>query len=161
MTIINLGKNHLRWCYTCNLPILESKKCPICGFITSEIPLTPPSDARPAFDHDINFIRKMLDTMYGCRTGKGVIPDGHIVILNKAPSLDRMDEIIIDGAVIASIRYDIGSGWKLIPRMQGAYRISKYFSRGYVVCNDEAIQFIREGKNLMVPGVIYADPEII
>ena len=129
MAAIRLGKNHLRWCYECNLPIMETHECPVCGSKTEEIVLTPPGDARPAFDHDIEMIREILDRDYGEGTGMAVIPDGHIVILNKAPSLDRMDEVVIDGAVIASLRYDMGSGWKFVSRMQGAYRIGKSYSK--------------------------------
>ena len=54
----------------------------------------------------------------------------------------------------------MGSGWKFVSRMQGAYRIGKSFSKGYVVCDPGAIPFVRESKNLMAPGVIDADPGI-
>ncbi len=160
MGAIRLGKNHLRWCYRCNLPILESKECPECGSATEEIELTPPGDARPAFQHDIDLIRSILDRDYGEGTGLAVLPEGHPVILSKAPALDRMDEIIVDGAIVASMRYDMGSGWKFVSRMQGAYRIGKAYSKGYVVCDPGAIPFVRESKNLMAPGVTDADPDI-
>ncbi|MBQ9689754.1 MAG: 3'-phosphoadenosine 5'-phosphosulfate sulfotransferase, partial [Candidatus Methanomethylophilaceae archaeon] len=160
MAAIRLGKNHLRWCYECNLPILEKEQCPVCARPTEEVVLTPPGDSRPAFEHDIELLRSILDRDYGEGAGKAVIPDNHVVILNKAPSLDRMDEVIIDGAVIASFRYDMGSGWKFVARMQGAYRIGKHFSKGYVVCDPEAVKFVRESKNLMAPGVVDADPDI-
>ena len=160
MGAIRLGKNHLRWCYGCNLPILESKECPVCGAATEEVELTPPGDARPAFQHDIDLIRSILDRDYGDGTGLAVLPEGHIVILSKAPALDRMDEVIVDGAVVASLRYDMGSGWKFVSRMQGAYRIGKAYTKGYVVCDPGAIPFVRESKNLMAPGVVDADPDI-
>ena len=160
MRTIRLGENHLRWCYGCNLPILESKECPVCGAPTEEIQLTPPGDARPAFQHDIDLIRSTLDRDYGEGTGLAVLPDGHLVILSKAPALDKMDEVIVDGAIIGSMRYDMGSGWKFVARMQGAYRIGKAYSKGYVLCDPGAIHFIKESKNLMAPGVIGADPHI-
>ena len=160
MAAIRLGKNHLRWCYECNLPIMEKEECPVCGKPTKEVVLTPPGDSRPAFQHDIDLLRSTLDRDYGPGAGMAVIPDNHVVILSKAPSLDRMDEVVIDGAVIASFRYDMGSGWKFVARMQGAYRIGKCFSKGYVVCDPEAVPFIRESKNLMAPGVVDADPDI-
>ena len=160
MAAIRLGKNHLRWCYECNLPILESKECPVCGSQTKEMLLTPPGDARPAFEHDVNQIRNLLDQDYGEGVGLSVIPDGQPVILSKAPSLDRMDEIIVEGEIIATMRYDMGSGWKIIPRMQGAYRIGKAYSKGFVVCDPGAVPFVQESKNLMAPGVVDADPEI-
>ncbi|MBO4568925.1 MAG: phosphoadenosine phosphosulfate reductase family protein, partial [Candidatus Methanomethylophilaceae archaeon] len=160
MAAIRLGKNHLRWCYECNLPILESKKCPVCGNATAEVQLTPPGDARPAFSHDLELIRGILDRDYGEGAGASVIPDGHPVILSKAPGLDRMDEVVVDGQVIATMRYDIGAGWKFVSRMQGAYRIGPCYSKGYVVCDPAAAPFVRESKNLMAPGVVDADPSI-
>ncbi len=160
MAAIRLGKNHLRWCYECNLPVLESKECPVCGAKTSEIPLTPPGDARPAFEHDIKLIRDILDRDYGQGAGASVIPDGHPVILSKAPGLDRMDEVVIDGQVIATMRYDIGTGWRFVARMQGAYRIGACYTKGYVACDPAAAPFVRESKNLMAPGVVDADPDI-
>jgi phosphoadenosine phosphosulfate reductase len=160
MPAIRLGKNHLRWCHACNLPILESKECPVCGGKTVEVPLTPPGDARPAFEYDIELMRRILDRDYGEGTGKAVIPDGHVVIMSKAPGLDRMDEVVIDGDIIATMRYDIGSGWKFVSRMQGAYRIAEAYTKGYVVCDPSAVPFLQESKNLMAPGVIDADPGI-
>ena len=161
MAAIRLGKNHLRWCYECNLPILEKKQCPVCGADTPEIILTPPGDARPAFDHDLKLIRDILDRDYGEGTGNRVLPEDHIVILSKAPGLDRMDEVVVDGEVIATMRYDMGIGWKFVSRMQGAYRIGGRPERGYVICDDGAVPFVQESKNLMAPGVNDADPDIV
>lgn len=160
MGAIRLGKNHLRWCYACNLPILESETCSVCGGKTKEMELTPPADARPAFDHDIRNIRSLVDSTFGEGAGRELLPDGHIVILSKSPALDRMDEVVVDGAAVASIRYDIGRGWQFITRMQGAMRIGRDFSRGYVVCDPGAVSFIRESKNLMAPGVVDAHPDV-
>jgi len=160
MGAVILGKNHLRWCYSCNLPIMESKQCPVCGAGTKEMILTPPADARPAFDHDISLVRKLVDKDFGEGAGTALLPDGHIVLMNKAPSIDRMDEVVVDGAVVGTIRYDIGEGWKFITRMQGALRIGKRFSKGFVVCDPGAVVFIKESKNLMAPGVNDAHPDV-
>ena len=157
---VRLGKNHLRWCYNCNLPILEYDPCPICGGPTSEVVLTPPSDSRPAFDSDVERIRDLVNKNFGEGAGTSLLPEGHIVLMNKCPGLDRMDEIIIDGAIIGSIRYDIGIGWKFIARMQGALRIGGNISKNYVVCDPGAVRFVQESKNLMAPGVLDADPNI-
>ena len=118
MAAIRLGKNHLRWCDECNLPILENEKCPKCGNTTHEVEITPPGEVRPAFEHDIKMIRDLVDRQFGEGSGLELLPEGHVVLLNKAPSLDRMDEIIIDGRTIASIRYDLGKKWVFINRMQ-------------------------------------------
>ncbi len=160
MAAIRLGKNHLRWCRNCNLPILESKECPVCSTETEYIEFTPPGDARPAFPFDVGMIRDMVDRDYGEGVGMALLPEGHVVILSKAPALDRMDEVLVDGDIVASIRYDLGIGWKLILRMQGALRIAKVATKGYVICDPGAIKFVQESKNLMAPGVNDADPGI-
>ncbi|MBR2255212.1 MAG: phosphoadenosine phosphosulfate reductase family protein, partial [Candidatus Methanomethylophilaceae archaeon] len=160
MGAIRLGKNHLRWCFACNLPIMESQQCPVCGGATEETVLTPPADSRPAFDHDIALVRETVEKQFGPGTGREMIPDGHAVILSKAPSLDRMDEVLVDGVVVASMRYDIGSGWKFVSRIQGAHRIAGSCTKGYVVIHPDAISFVQESKNLMAPGVTGADPDI-
>ena len=160
MGAIRLGKNHLRWCRNCNLPILETKECPVCGSATEEIVLTPPGDARPAFPHDVNMIRGLLDRDYGEGAGRAVLPENHVVILSKAPALDRMDEVVVDGDIVATVRYDMGSGWKAILRLQGAYRLGKAATKGWVICDPGAVKFVQESKNLMAPGVVDADPDI-
>ncbi len=160
MAAIRLGKNHLKWCRSCNLPILESKGCPKCGNPTQEIEFTPPGDARPAFPHDIALIREQADKDYGPGAGEALLPEGHVVILSKAPALDRMDEILVDGEIVAALRYDMGVGWKLILRMQGALRLAKVATKGWVTCDPGAVKYIQESKNLMAPGVNDADPDI-
>ena len=160
MPAVRLGKNHLRWCFSCNLPVLEDNVCPICGSGTEEVEVTPPGDVRPAFPHDIEMIKGLADRQFGAGSGDALLPDGHIILLNKSPSLDRMDEIIIDGSSIASIRYDMRTGWVLLNRMQSAMRIGKAMSKGYVICDPSAVRFIRESKNLMAPGVTDAHPDV-
>jgi phosphoadenosine phosphosulfate reductase len=160
MAAVRLGKNHLRWCDECNLPIRESKRCPVCGGETPETELTPPGDSRPAFEHDISLIKRLADSQFGEGSGDALIPEGRLVILNKAPSLDRMEEIVVDGTAMASIRYDIGRGWRFINRMQSALRIGRVATRGYVTIEPEAVPFVRDSKNLMAPGVLDAHPGV-
>ncbi|MEM4265323.1 MAG: 3'-phosphoadenosine 5'-phosphosulfate sulfotransferase, partial [Thermoplasmata archaeon] len=65
MGIVRLGANILRWCHSCNLPILEEKICPCCDANTVEVVLTPPGDCRPAFAYDIELIRKQAERQFG------------------------------------------------------------------------------------------------
>jgi len=88
-----------------------------------------------------------------------VSPD-KIVVMNKVPGLDRMDEVIIDGQVVGTLRYDIGKGFTFVMRMAAARAIQSSMSRGYVVTADEAVPFILKGLNLMAPGVLKAHPEV-
>ena len=161
MAIVRLGKNHLRWCDPCDFPILEEKICPVCGGETHEVDVTPPGDVRPAFDHDLDLVRRLADSQFGEGSGNALIPPGRAAVLNKAPSIDRMDEIICEGKTLANIRYDMGRGWVLVNRMQSAMRIAPVATKGYVICADSAVPFVQDSKNLMAPGVDDAHPDIV
>ncbi|MDI3482410.1 MAG: phosphoadenosine phosphosulfate reductase [Candidatus Methanomethylophilaceae archaeon] len=160
MTAVRLGKNHLRWCDICNLPLLERGDCPVCQNRTREVTVTPPGDVRPAFEYDVTLIKKVVDEQFGPGSGDALIPEERIVLLNKTPALDRMDEVIVDGHVLGALRYDLGRGYVFINRLYGAKRIATAASKGFVVCDPGAVPFIKEGKNLMVPGVLSASPSV-
>jgi phosphoadenosine phosphosulfate reductase len=117
---IILGKIHLRWCDKCNLPVLEQNVCGICAGRTREVKITPPGDARPAFDSDIERIQSLIDSQFGRGAGSLVIPEGRIVLLNKAPDIDRMDEVILDGEVVGAVRFSLLSGDKFLLRPPSA-----------------------------------------
>ncbi len=160
MGAVRLGKNHLRWCDACNLPVMESRACPACGAETRETALTPPADARPAFDADVVRLRRLIDTGFGEGAGEAVLRPGHPVILNKVPGIDRMDEVLADGQVVGAARYDPGRGWRFMLRLQGAMRLGGSLTRGYVVCDPGAVKYVQDSKNLMVPGIRDAHPDI-
>lgn len=161
MGAIILGKIHLRWCDSCNLPVLEQAFCGICGSETRQVELTPPGDARPAFESDIRRARKLIDDQFGEGAGNAVIPDGRIVLLNKAPDIDRMDEIILDGAVVGAIRFTLLNGNRFLPRAISAKRIAPHAERNWVRVDDVAAEAIRSKKaSTLAVGVIDCDPDI-
>ncbi len=85
------GANPLHWCDACHLPVL-SKRCG-CGGGARPVAVTPPGDLRPAFSYDITLINQIFEDAFG----SPLIPDGHLVLMNKVPDHDRMEEIIIGG----------------------------------------------------------------
>ncbi|MGP8322741.1 MAG: phosphoadenosine phosphosulfate reductase domain-containing protein, partial [Methanosarcinaceae archaeon] len=94
-----------------------------------------------------------------------LIPPGHLVVLNKAPYDDRMDEIIIDGEVIARIRFEIdGLRWTLLSGTGGARRLfsekDRKNMRNWVEIDGDAVKFIVKGANVLAPGIADADPSI-
>jgi phosphoadenosine phosphosulfate reductase len=155
-----LGKMLLHWCEACNVPVL-GKKCG-CGKSTKKVEVTPPGDIRPAFDYDIKRINSVSEKEFNAP----LIPEGHLVVLNKAPYEDRMDEIIVDGEVIASLRFEIEScEWVLLPRLEGARRLfqgrDKKALKKWVVIEQSVVPFILEkGASVLAPGVLDADPQI-
>ena len=157
---VRLGRMLLRWCDKCNVPVLDIRKCGKCGESTRSIEVTPPGDIRPAFSHDIDVAHRTLDTQFGEGVGETVLPKNHTIVLNKAPALDRMDEIVSNGAVLGTMRYDAGRGWTFLPRMQAVRSMEKIMTKGRIVADDGAIPFILKGASLLAPGVVRADPGI-
>jgi phosphoadenosine phosphosulfate reductase len=160
MGIVRLGKMALRWCNNCNVPVLESKKCGTCQGETKEVRLTPPGDIRPAFSHDLKLIREVIDSQFGKGCGHKIIPDDKIVILNKAPSLDRMDEFIVDGRVQGALRYDLGEGYKVILRLHAAQTIENDISKNWIIVDSGAVKPIGKGANALSVGILEVNSEI-
>lgn len=149
-----LGELLLYWCSSCNLPVL-GKTC-ACGATTKKIDITPPGDVRPAFQYDIDLINRTTEKQFGIK----LIPSGKLAVLNKAPYEDRMDEVIFDGAVMGSLRFELEKmGWVFIPRLEGARRLAA--GRKWVVVDKGAVDFIIKGASVLAPGVNDADAGII
>ncbi|MBN1134322.1 MAG: phosphoadenosine phosphosulfate reductase family protein [Methanosarcinaceae archaeon] len=154
-----LGELLLYWCHSCNVPVL-GKKCG-CGAATKKVTVTPPGDIRPAFQYDIDLINSLSIKQFNAP----LIPPGRLVVLNKTPYDDRMDEIIVDGEIIASIRFEVdGLRWVLLPRLSGAQRLfegkDRSTMRNWVVIESGAVPFIIKGASVLAPGVTDADAEI-
>jgi phosphoadenosine phosphosulfate reductase len=83
------------------------------------------------------------------------------VVLNKAPGLDTIDEIILNGSIIGSLYFDISEGdFKVIMRLSGAKRIEKGLKRGFIVVDEGAVEPIRKGASALVPGILEASEGI-
>ncbi|UCE91780.1 MAG: phosphoadenosine phosphosulfate reductase family protein [Methanobacteriota archaeon] len=161
MPAVRLGKIHLRWCDKCAVPVLEQRACDACGEPTREVSLTPPGDARPAFAYDIERARALIDSQFGEGCGAAAIPDGRLALLNKAPDLDRMDEVIIGGHVVGAMRYDISGGEKFMPRPRTATRIQAVMSKGWAKVDGGAADAIRGRKaSALAVGVLECSPDI-
>ena len=161
MPLVRLGKLQLRWCHQCNLPVLEDESCGLCGGRTDEVHVTPPGDIRPAFAHDLEEIRMVVDRQFGIGCGAAMLPEGKLVLMNKIPGLDRMDEVILDGEVAGTMRFDLGRGFSFLARMGAASAMQSQMSKGFVIASDDAVPFVLQGLNLLAPGVKDADSSIL
>ena len=149
-----LGELLLYWCPSCNLPVL-GKTC-ACGVATKKIDITPPGDIRAGFPYDIDLINRTTEEQFG----KKLIPEGRLVVLNKAPYEDRMDEVIFDGVVMGSLRFELEKmGWVFIPRLEGARRLAG--NRKWLVVDEGAVNFIIKGASVLAPGVNEACASIV
>jgi len=108
----------------------------------------------PAFEKDLQLIRGIIDSQFGPGVGIQLIPTNKIVLLNKAPYYDRMDEIIVDGLVLGNIRFNPSIlKWEFIPKIEGARRLATLSSQKWVQVDDGAIDFIAKGANVLAPGI--------
>lgn len=154
MTRLYLGKILLRWCDSCHAPVL-SGVC-ACGTPTRPVAVTPPGDARPAFPDDVERVNRIFSEHFGAP----LIPEGHIALLNKVPAEDRMDEIVLGGAVVGAIRYfPEERRWEPLPRPAAAAYLKP--TKRYVVVDGGAIPSIRDsGASVLAPGLVSIDPAV-
>lgn len=149
-----LGELLLYWCPSCNLPVL-GKTC-ACGAATKKIEITPPGDIRPAFPYDIDLINRTTEKQFGIR----LVPEGRLVVLNKAPYEDRMDEVVFDGAIMGALRFEIERmEWVFIPRLEGARRLVG--GKKWLVVDKGAVDFLIKGASVLAPGVNDAEASIV
>jgi len=127
-----------------------------CGEKTRQVSVTPPGDVRPAFERDRKLVNKLFEEQFGVP----LIPDDFLAILNKVPDEDRMEEVIIGGAVVCAIRYiPAESRWEVLPREAAASLVLP--TRHFIKVNDEAAGFIKGGSSVLMPGVTYVSPDIV
>lgn len=147
------GRILLHWCDSCHVPVL-AEQC-ACGSHTRAVPVTPPGDARPAFPDDIAFINQLYEEQFGIT----LIPEGHLALLNKVPDKDRMEEIIVGGAIVGAVRYlPIEKRWETLPRPDAA-RIDTPKKR-YIIVDEGALSSIRNGSSLLAPGLVSCDSSV-
>ncbi len=149
-----LGKMLLHWCDSCHVPVL-SGTC-ACGATTRKVPVTPPGDIRPAFPSDITLINRIFAGHFGAP----LIPDGHTALVNKVPDKDRMEEIIMGGAVVGAIRYIPGEKrWEPLPRPGASLYLHPTLR--FVIVDPGAVASIRdEGASVLAPGLVSIHPSV-
>ena len=170
---VYLGKLTLFWCGSCKVPVLDGKCA--CGQKTEKMTITPPGDIRPAFPYDVDRINEVSRKQFGA----DMIRPDEIVLYNKAPYEDRMEEIICGGVILGTIRFETEkTEWVLMPRIEGARRIcnTKTFTpekmksgelKNLIVLNDDAVPYVADGTSVLVPGIydvsdnISAEDEVI
>lgn len=160
-----LGALKLNWCDQCNLPILDKKRCGKCGNETRKVKLAPPGDIRPAFEKDLVRISSIIDNKYGAGSSEALgLNRQRLVLLNEVGFDDLMDEIIIDGEVVGSIRYLLQlEDWDFYPRLIGAQRIFERDTppkKKQVTVDEGAVKYIADGANVLAPGVKDLDPHL-
>lgn len=155
-----LGKFGIGWCRSCNLPLL-GKTCDRCGSSASAVALTPPGDARPAFEGDLELLRATVARQFGPQAVKQLFPQDKLVVLNRVPALDKADEVILDGSVIGLFRFDPRRlTLEFLLKLEGARRIALASGKNWVRVDEGAVEPIIDGSSVLAPGVTDVDPAI-
>ncbi len=90
------------------------------------------------------------------------LPDGQIILLNKAPDIDRMDEIVMGGVVIGTVRFSLVAGEKILLRPFCIASIADKITKGWVIVDAVAADAIRTKKaSALAVGLEDCDPEIV
>jgi phosphoadenosine phosphosulfate reductase len=118
--------------------------------------VTPPGDARPAFPADIELINRIYEEHFG----SPLIPEGHLVLKNKVPDQDRMEEIVVGGGIAGIIRYfPRKRRWEPVPRPEACALFTP--KKRYVIVDDDAIPFIRDQHmSVLAPGLVFIDEAV-
>jgi len=141
------------WCDNCHAPVM-GQICS-CGNKTRPVSVTPPGDVRPAFERDRNLINRLFSEHFGIP----LIPENQIALLNKVPDEDRMEEIILGGAVVCAIRYlPQEEKWEVLPRESAISFVKP--EKHVVIVTDEAGEYILNGSSVLLPGVKSMTPDI-
>jgi phosphoadenosine phosphosulfate reductase len=156
-----LAKIRFFWCDTCNVPRIAETECSTCGTKPRQVGLSPPGDPFPAMDGHLLRAIQTIDAQFGEGVGSAILPASKTIVLNKVSSLDAMYEIIVDGYMLGRLRYDIGiRGYTFVLAIEGARRIGKTGRQKWVSIHDGVLKYLKDGANLMLPGVQGCDSGI-
>ncbi len=102
-----------------------------------------------------------VDRQFGDGVGASVFPPDKPIVMNKVSSLDAMYEVVVDGHILGRLRFEIAKQqYSFVLSLEGGRRISMFSRQKWVSCSDDVIPFLRDGANLLVPGIVGCDSEI-
>ncbi len=157
-----LGKMKLFWCDHCHVPLIHNE-CGLCTNQGRKINISPPGDVRPAFEEDKKRLLTAVKKQFGQNSANKFrdLVKNEVILLNKAPYIDKMDEIIIQGHAVGVFRYNIvKQDYELLPKMSLATAIWNPDSLHYVNIDIGARIPVIKGASVLSPGVINADANI-
>ncbi|MFX1440132.1 MAG: phosphoadenosine phosphosulfate reductase family protein [Promethearchaeota archaeon] len=156
-----LTKIRLYWCDECNVPKPAETSCGVCGQEPRKVEISPPGDPYPAMEGHLRSAISTIDRQFGEGVGQKVLPADKTIVINKVPSLDAMFEYVVDGHIIGRHRYDIPQrGYTFLLSLEGGRRIAEHSKQKWVSCHDGVLQYLKDGANLMLPGVAGCDSAI-
>jgi len=143
------------------VPRIAETECATCGTKPRQVELSPPGDPFPAMDGHLQRAIQAIDTQFGDGAGLVLLPQTKTIVMNKVSSLDAMYEIVVDGYTIGRLRFDIEKrGYTFLLTIEGARRIGSISRQKWVSIHDGVLKYLKDGANLMLPGVQGCDSEI-
>ncbi len=95
------------WCPNCNVPT-ETSLCSKCGGKSIKVNFSEPADIRPAFNGDLDHIKEALTYEFGTSNlFTKLYLENELVFINKTVHYDEMKEIIVNGAVVGRLYFDV------------------------------------------------------
>lgn len=157
-----LGKIRLFWCDSCHVPLIR-EKCSLCELKGRKVQVSPPGDVRPAFEGDLKRMVSVVRFQFGDVSAQKFqnLIENQVILLNKVPYVDRMDEIIFQGEVVGVFRFNLIKGnFELLPRVTLASELWNIESSRWVAVDNGAKEPIIKGASVLSPGIVYADVNI-
>ena len=112
-------------------------------------------------DGHLTRAKNTIDSQFGEGVGSKLLPSDKTIVMNKVSSLDAMYEIVIDGLIVGRLRFDIPKrGYTFLLSLEGARRIGAVSKQKWVSLHDGVLKYLKDGANLMVPGVAGCDSGI-
>lgn len=156
-----LTKIRLYWCDSCNVPLTDDKDCSVCGNAPRKVKISPPGDPFPAMEGHLERAINSIDDQYGDGVGRFLLPSSKTIVMNKVSSLDAMYELVVDGYVVGRLRFDIARlGYTFLLSLEGARRVGSLSKRKWVSIHEGVLKYLKDGANLMLPGIAGCDSEI-
>lgn len=143
------GKVGFQWCDDCGTVILGDV-CGVCSSRGRRFEVSKPADLRPAIGRTMDVLRSLFDRYFGTSS----FLKNRLVFLNKVAGEDRTDEVVFQGHVIATLRYDLRTrDFALDLKLDGAKMLASLAFKGVVVMERDAGHL--KGKNF--PGSAFSE----
>ena len=108
-------KNIIGWCNNCNVPILDAKRCGICGRQSVKLDLRFKGEVRPLFPAEKEKVKRIIDEYFSDSLFSELSEDV-LWFFNETSRTELKGDIIIDGKVLFEIYYDASNrGWRIKP----------------------------------------------
>ena len=152
-----MGRPSLAWCHDCNLAILDSDECPVCGSKVCRIQYT--RDVRPAFPYDLDRLRRTVDGQFGDGCYDLLVPDDRVVLFGIDFKVDVGYTVFCDGQVLGEFDADAGR-WTFTPNERAAGLMSGKVTKHTLMVTSKGISMAQRKRGIYGSDILDADPDI-